>query len=168
MAQLNDVRLRRTTLDDFDVVAALFRDPGFYADWGGAMKSDEQIAAGYLGGRFPDVECFLIEEAGAVVGFAQIHVADDGGEGGGMDLVLLPHARGRGIGSVVVRVLADLVRVERRWRRFTVDPDVSNNSGVNFWAKAGFVAERVVYDDAGRPPYWIMAWPTGTPPEEMA
>jgi aminoglycoside 6'-N-acetyltransferase len=168
VAQLNNVRLRRTTPDDSDVVTALFHDPGLYPEWDGAMKSDEEIAAGYLGGRFPQVECFLIEEAGAVVGFAQIHVADDGGEGGGMDLVLLPHARGRGIGSVVVRVLADMVRVERRWRRFTVDPDVSNTRGVNFWAKAGFVAERVVYDDAGRPPYWIMARPTRTPPGEMA
>ncbi len=40
------------------------------------------------------------------------------------------------------------------------DPDVGNDRGVNYWAKAGFVAERVVYDDAGRPPYLIMAWPT--------
>jgi RimJ/RimL family protein N-acetyltransferase len=76
-----------------------------------------------------------------------------------MDLILLPNARGRGIGTAVVHEMARRVRAERGWSRFTVDPDVSNEGGVRFWRAVGFVPERIVRDDPDREPYWLMAWP---------
>jgi RimJ/RimL family protein N-acetyltransferase len=73
-----------------------------------------------------------------------------------MDLVLLPSARSRGVGTAVVHVMVRFVKTELRWRRFSVDPDVSNPRGVNFWHKAGFMPVRVVNDDPDRAPYWLM------------
>lgn len=149
------VRLRRTGHDDLRTVAALFAGPAF-STWGGGALSDEEITAKYLGGRSPAVECFLVEYRGAVVGFTQLHVADDGGEGGGMDLVLLSAARGQGVGTAVVREM--VVRAhDKGWSRFMVDPDVANEAG--FWRTVGFVPQRIVRDDPNRAPYWIMAWP---------
>jgi RimJ/RimL family protein N-acetyltransferase len=76
-----------------------------------------------------------------------------------MDLVLLPCARGRGVGTAVVHAMVRFVKTELRWRRFSVDPDVSNPRAVNFWNKAGFMPIRVVDDELDREPYWLMEWP---------
>lgn len=152
------VVLRPTGLQDFDLARLLFNDPGFYERWGGRPQSDEEIKEKYLGTRSPDVECFFVEVEGEVVGFAQHHAADDGGEGGGMDLVLLSSARGHGVGSAVVRVIAKFVTTHLGWTRFTVDPDVSNERGVNFWTKVGFIPKQLIDNDSNREPYWLMEW----------
>ena len=78
-----------------------------------------------------------------------------------MDMALLPAVRGRGIGSVVVRLVVAHVRDELGWERFTVDPDVNNQRGVNFWRKAGFRPGSLV-DDGEREPYLLMRWPPST------
>ncbi len=59
----------------------------------------------------------------------------------------------------MVRLLAAHVREQLGWTRFTVDPDVSNTRGVNFWRKAGFSPVEVVDTDPDRDPYWLMEWP---------
>lgn len=76
-----------------------------------------------------------------------------------MDLVLLPAARGRGVGRAVVQAMVDVVRGRLRWRRFTVDPEVSNERGVNFWRRVGFLPLQIVEGDGDREPYWLMEWP---------
>ena len=76
-----------------------------------------------------------------------------------MDLVLLPEVRGRGLGTAVVQMLVRFVRDELGWRRFQVDPDMSNARGVAFWKKVGFAPVTLTEDDATRGPYWIMEWP---------
>jgi RimJ/RimL family protein N-acetyltransferase len=74
-----------------------------------------------------------------------------------MDLVLLPPARGRGLGERVVKTMAGFVRSQLHWDRFTVDPEVANERGVNFWSRVGFAKVRVVEDDQ-QPPRWHMEW----------
>jgi aminoglycoside 6'-N-acetyltransferase len=154
------VVLRPTTADDLEVARRLFADPGFYEYWDGYPKPDDEIKEKYLGRRSPSVECFFVEVDGEVVGFTQYNVAEDH-LGGGMDLVLLPAVRGRGIGARVVRTMVNFVRTELGWTRFSVDPEVANERGVNFWKKAGFVPVRIV-DDGARPPLWHMEWPINT------
>lgn len=149
--------LRPTTAGDLATARQLFTDPGFFEHWDGYAKSDQEIDEKFLGRRRPAVECFFVEVDGDVVGFTQYHLADDG-RGGGMDLVLLPAVRGRGIGVRVVNAMAGFVKSRLEWRRFTVDPDVTNERGLHFWKTAGFIAVRVV-DDGTRPPYWHMEWP---------
>jgi RimJ/RimL family protein N-acetyltransferase len=152
------VVLRPTTETDLATLRAFFSNPGFYERWGGRPLSDDEICAKYIGRRSPVVECFIVEEEQRPVGFVQYHVADDGGEGGGMDLALTPSERGRGVGTAVVDAVVKFVQTRHGWRRFTVDPDVDNTRGVNFWTKVGFVPVRVV-EEEGRAPYWLMEWP---------
>lgn len=151
--------LRPVTAGDLPIARRLFRDPGVYAHWGGEPLDDAEIADKYLGAQSPDVECFFVVEGDAVVGFAQYYSGAEGGpDGGGMDLVLLPAARGRGIGRAVVDAVVARVRA-LGWRRFVVDPDVSNEAGVAFWRAVGFRPVRVVSDDGDRQPYWLLEWP---------
>jgi len=152
--------LRPTDSQDLETLRSLFDDPGFNERWGGRPLTDEEILDKYTGQRAPSVECFLVEENGIAVGFTQYHLAEDGGEGGGIDLVLSPSVRGRGLGSAVVHALVGYLRRQRNWRRITVDPDVSNPRGVNFWRSVGFQDEQLIESDPQRQPYWLMEWPT--------
>lgn len=156
--EADGVVLRPTTEADLATLRALFTDPGVYERWGGLAPSDDEITAKYVGRRSPAVECFIVEEGARPVGFVQYHVAVDGGEGGRMDLVLLPGERGRGVGTAVVRALVEFVQTRLGWHRFTVDPDVDNTRGVMFWTKVGFVAVGIVEDEPGREPYWLLEW----------
>jgi len=153
------VVLRPTTPDDLSTARGLFRDPAFYAHWDGEPKDDGEIVESYLGARSPEVECFFVEVDGEVVGFTQFYAgAEAGRDGGGMDLVLLPAARGRGIGRAVVDAMVTHVR-GLGWRRFVVDPDVANADGVAFWSRVGFRPVRVVTGDGDREPYLLMERP---------
>jgi len=82
-----------------------------------------------------------------------------------MDLVLVPEARGRGLGSAVVLAMVEHLRENCGWRRITVDPDVSNPRGVNFWRKVGFEQEQLIDSDPDRETYWLMEWPITNGPE---
>jgi aminoglycoside 6'-N-acetyltransferase len=150
------IRLRPTTPDDLGTLRAFFTDPGVYERWGGSPVPESEVSAKYLGSRSPGVECFIVEEGGRAVGFVQYHAADDGREGGGMDLVLSPSERGRGLGTAVVEALVGFVEHDLGWERLTVDPDVSNPRGINFWRTVGFAPVRLVTDDGEREPYLLM------------
>jgi GNAT superfamily N-acetyltransferase len=153
MAEGEAIRLHRTDVGDFGALRALFDDPSFFG-WGGSGRlSDELIREKYLGSRFPDVECFLVLIDDLVAGLAQIHTEPNGG---GLDLILLPAARGHGIGRAVVAQLVERARLERGWSRLTVDPDVQNESGIRFWQAVGFTQESVITEVSGRPPHLLM------------
>lgn len=161
--------LKATSARDFSTLRALFDQPAFLG-WGGAGRlPDSDIRTKYLGFRYPEVECFLVLLDGTAVGLAQLHVADHG-DGGGMDLVLLPEVRGQGLGRQVVAQMVRRAHVERGWRRFTVDPDLANQDGVRFWRAVGFQPEQTVADEPNRAPYILMAWPTtsGSPPRRSS
>lgn len=155
--------LRPTDERDLPTLRALFDNPGFNEQWGGQPLTDREILAKYTGLRAPAVACFIVEEDESPIGFMQYHVADDGGEGGGIDLVLSPEVRGRGLGTAVVRAMIEYLRGSLGWRRITVDPDVSNPRGVNFWLKVGFRGQQLIESDADRQPYWLMEWPATGP-----
>lgn len=151
--------LRPTGPGDLRTLRTLFDDPDFHEQWGGRPLTEAEILDKYTGRRAPSVECFIVEENGIAVGFTQYHLAEDGGDGGGIDLVLSPDVRGRGLGSAVVHALVGHLQGQRGWRRITVDPDVSNPRGVNFWREVGFGDEQLIESDPHRPPFWLMAWP---------
>ena len=86
-----------------------------------------------------DVAATIVEEGGAPVGYLQVHDEDDDGEGG-LDMFLVPRARGRGLGPDAARAVARHLLDERGWTRVTVDPYRWNESAVRAWGRAGFVA----------------------------
>ncbi len=151
--------LRPTAEDDLPLLRTFFTDPDVYQYWAGSPLGDAEIMAKYLGRRSPEVECFIVYSDGQPAGYVQYHVADDGGEGGGMDLVLSPALRGRGVGTAATIAVLGFVRNQLGWRRFTVDPDADNTRGVEFWTKVGFKPVRLIEGDLGRRPYWLMEWP---------
>lgn len=111
----------------------------------------------YLGGRADTVQAYIVHRRGVDIGLVLYHSADDGGEGGGMDMVLAAEARRAGVGTRAARVVAAYVTTQLGWRRLTVDPDVSNDSAVRFWQRAGFQPVNIV-NDPDRSPYWLMQW----------
>jgi aminoglycoside 6'-N-acetyltransferase len=82
------------------------------------------------------VDPFIVEADGEPIGYLQAWTDD--GRSGGLDMFLVPHARGRGLGPDAARALARHLRDERRWDPVTVDPYVWNDAAVRAWRRAGF------------------------------
>ncbi|MEU1350860.1 GNAT family N-acetyltransferase [Streptomyces sp. NPDC005795] len=137
-------RLVPTTEDDVDLLARWFTSPDFVEHWGGVPLSRAEVAEKYVGRRRPQVESYLVLARGTPVGYAQYWHADDAE--GGIDMVLGPEARGRGLGPDAARALLAHVGGNLGWRRVTVDPARGNVRAVRAWEKAGF---RPVSSEAG-------------------
>ncbi len=82
-----------------------------------------------------DVDSFVVEEGGLPVGYLQTWLEDNAG---GLDMFLIPDARGRGLGPDAARAVATELH-RRGWARVTVDPYTWNDAAVRAWRKAGFV-----------------------------
>jgi aminoglycoside 6'-N-acetyltransferase len=79
-----------------------------------------------------DVEAWIVEERGDPIGFLQVHPE-------GLDMFLIPAARGRGLGPDAARAMAEHL-IRRRGRdRVTVDPYAWNEGAIRAWERAGFV-----------------------------
>lgn len=103
--------------------------------------------------RRADVESYIVEEASEPVGYLQVWSA---GDAGGIDMFLIPGARGRGLGPDAARAVAQHLRDDRGWARITVDPYLWNETAVRAWRRAGFhdVGEREPDDDHAAP--WVL------------
>jgi aminoglycoside 6'-N-acetyltransferase len=128
------VRGRLTTLRlagaaDVDRLVTWHADPEVSRYWDGETftraELTERIAR-------PDVEAWIVEEQGEAVGYLQVHPA-------GLDMFLIPSARGRGLGPDAARAMAEHLVRERGRERVTVDPYAWNEGAVRAWERAGFV-----------------------------
>ena len=100
----------------------------------------------------PHVQSFIVEEGGRPVGYVQ---AWREGDEGGIDMFLVPDARGRGLGPDAARALAaELVRLG--WPRVTVDPYIWNEEAVRAWRRAGFVDVEEREPDDGHTARWLL------------
>ncbi|ROQ66623.1 aminoglycoside 6'-N-acetyltransferase [Streptomyces sp. 840.1] len=130
------VLLVPATEDHLSLLAGWFADPEFVRNWGGQPLTREEVAAKYVGRRRPAVASFLVLDSAGPVGYAQYVPA--GPREGGIDMVLLPHAQGRGHGPDAARALVRHLLTVVGWERVTVDPEASNQRAVRAWSKAGF------------------------------
>jgi GNAT superfamily N-acetyltransferase len=148
------IELIPTGPDSMPALRRLFDDSSFRG-WGGSDPlSDRQIAAKYTGARLPEVECFIVGVDASPAGLAILHADDEGA--GGVDLILLPSARGRGVGRSVMALLVERAQVAHGWRRLTVDPDLTNPSGIRFWTGVGFTPVREERTTEEREPFLLM------------
>ncbi|THA70168.1 GNAT family N-acetyltransferase [Streptomyces sp. A0642] len=122
---------------DLDLLAAWFATPAFVEHWGGVPQPRAVVAEKYVGRRRPRVESYLVLSREEPVGYAQYWHADAADEGG-IDLVLTPEARGRGLGPDAACALVTHLFGRLGWRRVTVDPVAGNARAVRAWEKAGF------------------------------
>jgi aminoglycoside 6'-N-acetyltransferase len=146
------VRGRLTTLrpadaGDVDRLVAWHADPEVSRYW-----DDETFTRGEMEDRLarPDVEPWIVEEDGAPVGYLQVHPE-------GLDMFLVPHARGRGLGPDAGRAMARHLLEVRGRSRVTVDPYVWNQTAVRAWERSGFVeVSRHAPDDEHTAPWVLM------------
>ena len=79
-----------------------------------------------------DVTPFVVEADGEPIGYLQVHPS-------GLDMFLVPSARGRGLGPDAARAMARHLIEERGWTRVIVDPYRWNEIAIRGWWNAGFV-----------------------------
>jgi aminoglycoside 6'-N-acetyltransferase len=121
--------LRRADSNDVDRLVTWHADPDVARYWDGETfthaEMEERLAR-------DEVEAWIVEEAGEPVGYLQVHPE-------GLDMFLVPAARGRGLGPDAARAMAEHLRRERGRDRVTVDPYAWNEGAVRAWQRAGFI-----------------------------
>ena len=123
--------VRPATEDDVELLVAWHADPDVARYWDDETFTPEQMRARLAR---PDVDAYVVEAEDAPVGYLQ---AWREGSGGGLDMFLIPEARGKGLGPDAARALACALRDEG-WTRITVDPYVWNERAIAAWKRAGF------------------------------
>ena len=145
------VRGRLTTLrpadaNDVERLVAWHSDPEVSRYWDGETFTRAEMAERLAR---EDVEAWIVEEKDEPVGFLQVHPE-------GLDMFLVPAARGRGLGPDAARAMAEHLVGERGRARVTVDPYAWNEGAVHAWERAGFVeVSRHEVDDEHTAP-WIL------------
>jgi aminoglycoside 6'-N-acetyltransferase len=134
-----EMKLRPSTEDDLGRLERWFNDPEVYRWWGRRPLSSEEVAAKYIGRRCPRVESFIIEFTSQAIGYIQYHLEGPGEAG--LDMMLLPDFRDRGLGPRAARLLVAHLASARGWTDITVDPATDNPRAIRGWEKAGFVIE---------------------------
>jgi aminoglycoside 6'-N-acetyltransferase len=145
------VRGRLTTLrpagaDDVERLVAWHADAEVARYW-----DDETFTRAEMEERLArqDVEAWIVEEAAEPVGYLQVHPA-------GLDMFLIPAARGRGLGPDAARAMARHLLDKRGRERVTVDPYAWNEGAIRAWGRAGFVELSRHQPDEDHTAAWIL------------
>jgi aminoglycoside 6'-N-acetyltransferase len=136
--------LRPATDDDLDLLVGWLADPDVYRWWEGRPLSREEVADMYTGRKKPDVEPFVVEADGVPVGYLQCWQGPE--TSGGIDMFLVPEARGRGFGHDAARAASRFLLDRRGWTEVTVDPMVDNIRAIRAFERAGFSSQREELD----------------------
>ena len=138
--------LRPADTADVDRLVVWHADPEVSRYW-----DDETFTREEMEERLarPDVEGWIVEEDGVPVGYLQVHPD-------GLDMFLVPAARGRGLGPDAARAMARHLIDERGRARVTVDPYAWNGSAVRAWQRAGFVEVSRHPPDDGHTAEWVL------------
>ena len=121
--------LRPAGAEDVDRLVGWHADPEVSRYWDGETFTRAEMEERLVRG---DVEAWIVEASGEPIGYLQVHAE-------GLDMFLIPAARGRGLGPDAARAMAEHLLHERGRERVTVDPYAWNEVAVRAWARAGFV-----------------------------
>jgi aminoglycoside 6'-N-acetyltransferase len=138
--------LRPAGAEDVDRLVAWHADPEVSRYW-----DDETFTRAEMEERLAreDVEAWIVEESGEPIGYLQVHPE-------GLDMFLIPEARGRGLGPDAARAMAEHLLRERGRVPVTVDPYAWNEGAVRAWERAGFVEASRHEEDADHTAPWIL------------
>jgi aminoglycoside 6'-N-acetyltransferase len=120
--------------EDVDLLVRWHADPEVARYWDGKTYSCDQMRARLAR---PDVDAYVVEADGEPVGYLQAWFGETS-DVGGLDMFLVPSARGRGVGPDAARTLARYLLDQGKRQRMTVDPYLWNEAAVRSWTKAGF------------------------------
>jgi aminoglycoside 6'-N-acetyltransferase len=102
-----------------------------------------------------DVDSWIVEADGEPVGYLQSWWGPERPRRGGLDMFLVPAARGRGLGPDAARALADHL-LDSGWADVTVDPYLWNDAAVRAWRRAGFRDVEVHEPDEDHAARWLL------------
>jgi aminoglycoside 6'-N-acetyltransferase len=121
--------LRPATLADTDLLVAWHADTDVARYWDGETFTRAEMRERL---ERQEVGPWIVEMTdGTPVGYLQVHDT-------GIDMFLIPSARGRGLGPDAARAMTEHLLASGR-ERVTVDPYAWNESAIRAWQRAGFV-----------------------------
>lgn len=130
------VVLRAGADGDSAALRAVFDAPEVTRWWPSATDEDLRDL---LVNRDPDVDAWLVEVDGRVVGLIQAYEETDPMyRHAGIDIVLHPDAHGHGVGPEAIRVLARHLFDDRGHHRIVIDPNAANARAIHAYEKVGF------------------------------
>lgn len=163
-----DLTFRRLTDGDLPLLHAWLNEPGVVRWWEGDDVSWEAVVRDYGSGSTDPTEYWLVLDGDRPVAWIQCYLAADyAGEDeaeawfhlglprttGGIDyLVADPEARGRGLGSAMIRAFVDGVVLPRHpdWTHVAASPQAANVASWRALEKAGFTVAGEFDSDHGR------------------
>jgi aminoglycoside 6'-N-acetyltransferase len=124
--------VRPATDQDVELLVAWHSDPEVSRYWDGETFTPDEMRARLAR---PDVDAYIVEADARPIGYLQ---AWREGDAGGLDMFLIPEARGQRYGPDAARAMARAL-LDEGWSRVTVDPYVWNEGAIKGWTRAGFV-----------------------------
>lgn len=142
--------LRPATPQDADLLVEWHADPEVARFWDGERYTRSELLERLARNN---VDPYVVEVQGAPVGYLQVWWDEPGH--GGMDMFLIPSARGRRLGPDAARAAADHL-VAEGWTRITVDPYLWNEAAIRSWRAAGFVDVEEREPDEEHTARWLL------------
>ena len=141
-------QLRSATADDVDRLVAWHADPEVARYWDDETFTHDEMRERLERG---EVDSWIVETSdGEPIGYLQVHEM-------GMDMFLVPSARGRGLGPDAARAMAEHLLASGSHARVTVDPYEWNEPAIRSWERAGFVeVSRGHSPDADHTAPWVL------------
>jgi aminoglycoside 6'-N-acetyltransferase len=130
------VTLRPATTEDVPELARIRATPEVQSRWRGG---DDMVSSVSDDLAQTDVETFVIEHGGRIVGAIQWHAETEPDyRHAGIDIYVDPAEHGRGIGTDAVRTLARHLIVDHGHHRLVIDPAADNAAAIRAYSKVGF------------------------------
>lgn len=130
------VTLRPGRPGDEAALQAVFEAPEVSRWW--PSEGPDEVAS-LVANADPDVDAWLIEVDGRVVGLIQAgEETDPMYRHAGIDIVLHPDAHGHGIGREAISVLARHLFDARGHHRLVIDPNAANERAIHVYERVGF------------------------------
>ena len=149
--------VRPATEEDVEVLVAWHSDPDVSRYWDGDTFTSDEMRTRLARA---DVDAFVVEAEGRPIGYLQTWRE---GDGGGVDMFLIPAARGRRYGPDAARAVARAL-LEQGWTRVTADPYLWNEAAIKAWLRAGFERiERHPADDEHSADWLLLEFRDGIP-----
>jgi aminoglycoside 6'-N-acetyltransferase len=126
--------IRPATAEDAELLAGWYADPEVACFWDWKTYTAEQIVERLAR---PHVDAYIVEADGEPVGYLQAWFGANV-DVGGLDMFLIPAARGRRLGPDAASTLARFLLDQGGRMRVTVDPYLWNERAVRGWKNAGF------------------------------
>jgi aminoglycoside 6'-N-acetyltransferase len=143
--------IRPATDADVERLVEWHADPEVARFWDGETYSADEVRERL---HRPDVACYIVEVDRKPVGLLEAWREPDAT--GGLDMFLVPPARGRGLGPDAARALAGHLLRREGWLRVTVDPYLWNKPAIRAWRRAGFEPVEEREPDEWRSARWLL------------